>query len=91
MNKEQLVNKVAAKVGMAKSDASAILNCILDVVKDALVDGEKVTIVGSGTIQVVDRAARNGINPTTMSPIKIPAKKAIKFTAGKALKEAINK
>jgi len=89
MNKEELVEKVAAKTGMTKKDAMEAINTTLDVVSASLRKGEKVTLVGFGTFLVRRRAAREGRNPQTGARIKIPARKVPAFTAGKDLKAAI--
>lgn len=64
---------------MTKADATKALNAFLDVVMDALKKGEKVTLVGFGTLSVAERAARTGINPVTKEAIEIPARKVVKF------------
>lgn len=89
MNKEQLVEKVAAKTGLTKKDAMDAVNTTLDTVTGSLKKGEKVTLVGFGTFLVRRRAARDGRNPQTGARIRIPAKKVPAFTAGKELKSAI--
>ena len=91
MNKSDLVAAIAAKTGDTKKSAEETLNAFVDVVTDALVKGEKVQLVGFGSFEVADRAARNGVNPLTGKPMNVPACKAPKFKAGKALKEAVNK
>jgi DNA-binding protein HU-beta len=91
MYKEELVKKMAEKSGLSKKDSEAGLNAIIQVIEKALSKKEKVLLVGFGTFQVRNRAKRKGINPITKETITIPAKKAPLFTAGKALKEAVNK
>ncbi len=88
MNKGQLVEVVAKALG-SKSAAEKAINSTLKAVQDALKKGDKVTLVGFGTFAVAKRAARTGRNPQTGKEIKIKAKKVPKFTAGKALKDAI--
>jgi len=78
------------KTGFSKKDAEKAVNAFMDVVKDALKDGEKVSLVGFGTFEVVQRAERKGRNPQTGAEITIAACKAPKFRAGKALKEAVS-
>jgi len=70
---------MAAGADMTKADATKALNAFLDVVMDALKKGEKVTLVGFGTLSVAERAARTGINPATKETIEIPARKVVKF------------
>ncbi len=89
MNKEQLVERVAAKTGLSKKDAGAALEAILDGITGALKKGEKVTLVGFGTFVVRRRKAREGRNPQTGEKIKIPARKVPAFTAGKELKAQV--
>ena len=91
MNKGDLVNAISAKTGTTKRAAEDSLNAILDAVKDALVKGDKVQLVGFGSFEVRKRAARKGKNPQTGAEIVIPACKAPSFKAGKALKEIVNK
>jgi DNA-binding protein HU-beta len=88
MNKEDLVN-VVAKTTCSKVEAANVVNAVLDAIKKGLKKGGKVTLVGFGTFSVSKRAARTGRNPQTGKPIKIAAKKVPKFTAGKALKDAV--
>ena len=89
MTKADLVAKIAEKAGLSKKDAEAALNAFMDAVKEALAAGEKVSLVGFGTFEVVQRAARKGRNPQTGEEITIPATKAPKFRPGKGLKEAV--
>ena len=90
MNKTQLVNAVAEKSGLNKKEAEAAVNAMTAAITDALKAGDKVQLVGFGTFEVKDRAARNGRNPKTGETITIAASKAPAFVAGKALKDAIN-
>jgi len=89
MNKAELVNAVAAKSGLSKVDAKKALDAVIKSISEALVKGDKVSLVGFGTFSVVKRSARAGINPATKKPIKIPAKKVAKFKAGSELANAI--
>ena len=89
MTKTELIAALAAKAKMSKSSVETVINCFAEIVAETLTKGEKITLVGFGSFEVVERAARNGINPLTKKPIKIAAKKAPKFKAGKALKDAI--
>lgn len=91
MNKTELVAAVAAKAELSKKDAEAAVAAVVESITDALVAGDKVALVGFGTFEVRERAARDGINPLTKQPIKIAASKAPAFKAGKALKDAVNK
>lgn len=91
MNKTELVAAVAAKAELSKKDAEAAVAAVVDSITDALVAGDKVSLIGFGTFEVRERAARDGINPLTKQPIKIAASKAPAFKAGKALKDAVNK
>ena len=90
MNKTELVAAVADQAGISKKDAEKALKAFTDVVAEELKKGEKVQLVGFGTFEVSERAAREGRNPATLQPITIPASKAPKFKAGKALKDMLN-
>ena len=90
MNKSDLIAAIAAKTGSTKKDAEATLNAFVDVVTEQLKAGDKVQLVGFGTFEVSERAAREGRNPQTGKTMTIAACKAPKFKAGKALKDAIN-
>ncbi len=89
MNKTELITKVAEKAEISKKDAESAVNAFTNVVADALVDGDKVQIVGFGTFEVTEHAARTGRNPKTGEVIEIGASKSPKFKAGKALKDAL--
>ena len=91
MNKTELVDAIAAKTELSKKDAEKALKAFVDVVTDELKKGGKIQLVGFGTFEVSERAAREGRNPLTGEPMKIAASKAPKFKAGKALKDAVNK
>ena len=90
MTKADLVNAMAEKAGLSKTDAEAALKAFSDAVTEALQKGEKVALVGFGTFSVGERAARTGQNPQTGEKIQIAAAKVPKFKAGKALKDAVN-
>lgn len=90
MTKQELSAAIAEKAGITKKDAEASLNAFTEVVTEELKKGEKIQLVGFGTFEVSERAARVGRNPQTKEEIKIPASKAPKFKAGKALKDAVN-
>lgn len=90
MNKTELVAAVAEKAAITKKDAEKVLNAVVDSITDALVDGEKVQLVGFGTFEVREREARSGKNPRTGETIEIAASKAPAFKAGRSLKDAVN-
>ena len=90
MNKAELIAAIAAKTGDTKKGAEASVNAFVDVITEALVEGDKVQLVGFGSFEVRKRAARKGRNPQTKEEIKIPASKAPVFKAGKALKDLVN-
>lgn len=89
MSKAELIDKIAASAGLSKADAGRSLDALIDSVKATLKKSQKVTLVGFGTFSVSKRKARKGRNPRTGETIKIAATKVPKFTAGKALKDAI--
>ena len=92
MNKTELVTRMAEKTGLTKKDAEALLGAFTSTVEETLVEGDKVQLVGFGTFEVRERAARKGRNPRNpQEEIDIPASKAPAFKAGKSLKEVINK
>ena len=91
MNKGELIAKIAEESKLTKKAAEAALDAFVASVEGALKKGEKVQLVGFGTFEVRQRAARKGRNPQTKAEIKIPASKAPVFKAGKALKELVNK
>ena len=91
MNKAELIAAIAAKTGDTKKGAEASVNAFVDVVTEALTEGDTVQLVGFGSFEVRKRAARKGRNPQTKEEIKIPASKAPVFKAGKALKDLVNK
>ena len=90
MNKTELIAAVAEKAEISKKDSEKALKAFIDVVTDELKNGEKIQLVGFGTFEVSERAAREGRNPQTGKTMKIEACKAPDFKAGKALKDAIN-
>ena len=90
MNKTQFVEAVVAKTGMKKKEAEAAVNAMTDVIAEALKAGDKVQLIGFGTFEVKERAARSGRNPKTGETIKIAASKHPSFSAGKALKDSVN-
>ena len=90
MNKTELVAAIAEKTELSKKDSEKALKAFIDVVSEELQKGEKIQLVGFGTFEVVERAAREGRNPLTGAKMKIKASKAPKFKAGKALKDIVN-
>ena len=90
MNKTELVAAMAEKAGLSKKDAEAALKAFTDVVAEQLKKGDKIQLVGFGTFEVAERAAREGRNPQTGEVMPIAASKAPKFKAGKALKDMVN-
>lgn len=91
MNKTELVTSVAGKAGLTKKDAEKAIDALFACISDALVDEEKVQIVGFGTFETKQREERKGRNPQTGAEITIPASKNPTFKAGKGLKDAVNK
>lgn len=91
MNKTELVAAIAQETQLSKKDAEAALKAFIDVVSAELQKGEKVQLVGFGTFEVSERAAREGRNPQTGETMVIAASKSPKFKAGKALKDLVNK
>ena len=90
MNKTELVAAVAEQAGLSKKDAEAAVKAFTDVVAEALKAGDKIQLVGFGTFDVSERAAREGRNPRTGETMVIEASKTPKFKAGKALKDLVN-
>lgn len=91
MNKAELVAAVAEKAGISKKDADKAVAAVIDSVVDTLKAGDKVQLIGFGTFEIRERAARTGINPQTKATIKIAASKTPVFKAGKAFKDAVAK
>lgn len=91
MTKSELVDKIYTKAGLqSRAKAEEALDAVLSTLRDALVAGDTVTFTGFGSFKVNTRAARKGRNPRNGEEIDIPASKVVKFTPGKALKDAIN-
>jgi len=88
MTKQDLINEVA-DLGITKKQSAAAVDAMVSAIKGALAKGDKVSLVGFGSFSVKKRAAREGRNPRTGKPLKIPAKKVPVFKAGKALKDSI--
>ncbi len=91
MNKTELVALVAQEAEITKKDAEKTVKAVIDVIGNALAEGEKVQIIGFGTFEVRQRKAREGHNPSTQAAIKIPASKTPAFKVSKQLKEKVNK
>ena len=90
MTKPELVKAVAEAAGLTNKDAEKAVSALISSITDELVGGGKVQLIGFGTFEVAERAARQGRNPQTGETVKIAASRAPKFKAGKALKEAVN-
>ncbi|HKV38543.1 MAG TPA: HU family DNA-binding protein [Blastocatellia bacterium] len=91
MNQGDMIEKVAASASITKAEAERAINAFKGAITDSLRKGNKVTLVGFGTFGITHRRARRGYNPYNNELIRIPATKAIRFSAGKQLKEAVNK
>ena len=91
MNKTELVAALAEKASLTKVDADKAINGFVATIEETLAKGEKIQLVGFGTFEVKERAARTGRNPQTGKEIKIAASKVPAFKAGKALKDIVNK
>ena len=89
MNKTELIAAVAAKTDLSKKDADAAVSAVLGAITDALKAGDKIQLVGFGTFEVRNRAAKQGRNPRTGETMTVPASKVPAFKAGKALKDAV--
>ena len=90
MNKLQLTEAVAAKAGISKKAAAEAVGAVLDVIADALAQGDDIKITGFGSFEVKTREARVGRNPKTGAPVEIPASKYVSFSAGSTLKDKVN-
>ncbi|MDR1525705.1 MAG: HU family DNA-binding protein [Tannerella sp.] len=82
MNKTEFINAVAAEAALAKAETKRAVDAFVETVKDAVKNGDKVTLLGFGTFSTVEKAARRGVNPKTKEPIIIPAHKTVKFKPG---------
>lgn len=91
MNKGDLIDRVSSDAGISKAQADRAIDSVLRGITDSLRKGERVTLVGFGTFGVSQRRARRGVNPQTNEAIRIPATKGVRFSAGKKLKEVVNK
>ncbi|PAV06585.1 hypothetical protein CBG25_05640 [Arsenophonus sp. ENCA] len=90
MNKTELINQIAEKADLTKKDSEKVLNAFIETVTEALKAGDDVQLVGFGSFQVKQRAARDGRNPKTGETLKIAAANVPSFKAGKTLKDAVN-
>ena len=90
MTKAELVVNVAEKAGLGRKEAEKAVTAFIETVRQALIEGDKVQLIGFGTFENRERAARKGRNPRTGEEIDIPASKLPSFKAGKSLKEAVN-
>jgi DNA-binding protein HU-beta len=90
MNKADLINQVATATGLTKTKSGEVIDVITESMKNALVSGEKVTLVGFGTFSSSSRKERKGRNPKTGAVIDIPAKKVVKFKSGSYLADSVN-
>lgn len=91
MKKAEIIEALAEKTGLTKADVARVYGETFEIFKEELGKGNDVAVAGFGTFKVSKRAAREGINPLTKEPLHIPAKKAVSFKAGSALKETVNK
>ena len=89
MNKTELIEKIAVGAELSKADAKRALEATIEAIRNALVEGDKIQLIGFGTFSVSERPAREGINPATKEKITIAAKKVAKFKAGAELADAI--
>lgn len=90
MNKTELIDAVAAKSGLSKAKTAAVLDGMIEAVKESMARNESVQLIGFGTFEVTERAAREGRNPATGAALKIAAKKVVKFKVGKALADTVS-
>ena len=90
MNKSELIEKVAGKAGLSKSDAERAVNSFITVIESAVAANDKVTLPGFGAWSRTARAARTGRNPRTGAPVQIPASNAVKFSVGADFKKKVN-
>lgn len=90
MTKAEIVDKICSKAGLpTKAKAEEALDAVIETLRDAMAKGETVTFTGFGSFKVVERAARQGRNPRTKEAMTIPARKIVKFTPGKGLKDVV--
>lgn len=89
MNKQELIAKIAKDTGSSKASAAAAVDSLIDGITRSLKKGESITFVGFGTFKTTQRKARTARNPQTGATIKIPKRRVVRFTAGKALRDAV--
>ena len=89
MNKADLINALAEQTSITKKEAEKAVSCMISLICDALRQGDKVQIMGFGSFEVKERAARTAVNPSTKAKMDIPASKTVAFKAGKALKDSV--
>ena len=89
MNRSELINDIAGRAKLTKADSARALGAVLDAVSETLSNGGNVSLVGFGSFSIAHRSARTGRNPATGASIEIPARNLVKFSAGKALKDAV--
>jgi len=89
MTRDNLVEQMASKAGVTKTQADGVLRAFIEVVSATLSTGDSIALTGFGTFQISHRAARQGVNPRTGEKLQIPAMNVPKFKAGKALKDAV--
>ncbi|UAW64635.1 HU family DNA-binding protein [Mycoavidus sp. HKI] len=90
MNKQELIDLVSEEVETSRSSVNKVLDAVLQTIKNAVAEGDSIQLIGFGAFSVGERAARSGRNPKTGEPLEIAAARTVKFTAGKAFKDAIN-
>ena len=90
MKKVELIAKVAQKTGLSKKDVNEVINATIEVIEEALKNGEKISFIGFGSFETVTRAARTAVVPGTKKKVKVPESKSVKFKVGKKLKEIVN-
>lgn len=90
MNKAQLIDAMAEKAGLSKADAKKALDAFIGATTESLKGGDRVALIGFGSLSVTERGARTGRNPQTGKEIQIPAKKVVKFKAGAELADAVS-
>ena len=90
MNKQELISKIAGDTGISKTGAAAAVDSLIEGITKSLKKGQSITLVGFGTFKTSVRKARTGRNPQTGAAVKIPKRRVARFSAGKALKSALN-